>query len=70
MVKPAAPQLIKATFEFMKFFSWRKLGIITETGSTYFSGTAEEVYIKAKNVSNIDIITYWQIQVNEKISLI
>ena len=44
-------------------------GIITETGNTYFSHTAEQVYTEAKNNSNIDIITYRQLQANERVGL-
>ena len=69
MVKPAAAPLTRALFEFMKRLNWQKLGIITETGSTYFSRMAEEVCIKAKNDSNVDIIAYRQLQANEKIDL-
>ena len=65
----AAP-LIGALFKFMQSQSWQKLGIITETDSTYFSHMAEEIYIKAKNDSkvNVDVIAYRQLQANEKIS--
>lgn len=56
MVRPAAaPLIIRALFEFMKFLNWQKLGIITEIGNTYLSRTAETVYSEAKNNSNAGI---------------
>ena len=70
MVRSAAEPLIGALFKFMKSQNWKKLGIITETSGTYFSRTAEEVYIKAKDDSNIDVIAYRQFQANERINFI
>ena len=67
-LRQGATPLIRALFKFMEYLDWHKLGILTETGSTYFSRMTEEVYIKAKNdSSSIDVIAYWQIQANEKI---
>ena len=70
MVRSAAEPLIRALFKFMKSQNWKKLGIITETNGTYFSHTAEQVYIKAKEDSNIDVIAYQQVQANKRINLI
>jgi hypothetical protein len=70
-VRSAAAPISRALFKFMESLNWRKLGIITETGSTYFSHTAESVYIQARDDSSINIITYQQLQIrmNEKINL-
>ena len=51
-LRQGATPLIRALFKFMESLDWHKLGILTETGSTYFSRMAEEVYIKAKNDSS------------------
>ena len=70
MVRSAAEPLIRALFKFMKSQNWKKLGIITETNGDYFSHTAEQVYIKAKEDSNIEVIAYQQFQANKRINLI
>ena len=54
--------LIRALDQFMKSLKWSNLGVITETGSTYFSRTAEELYKHARNASNINIVMYHQLQ--------
>ena len=66
-VKPAATELVKALIKLMKSLNWQKLGIITETADTYFSRTAEAVYKEAKNDPDIDIITFRQLQANERV---
>lgn len=66
-VKPAATQLVRALIKLMKSLNWQKLGIITETDDTYFSRTADTVYKEAKNDPDIDIITFRQLQVNERV---
>ena len=55
--------LIRALFRFMKVLNWRKLGVITETGDTFFSCTAEILYREAKQDLNIDIVSYQQLQI-------
>ena len=60
-IKPSRT-LIRALDQFMKSLKWNNLGIITETGSTYFSRTAEELYKHARNASNINIVMYHQLQ--------
>ena len=55
--------LIRALFRFMKEINWRKLGVITETGNTYFSRTAEILYREAKYDPYIDVVMYQQLQV-------
>ena len=54
----------------MKSFNWWKLGIITETGNSYFSHTAETLHFEAKNDSNINVVTYWQLKVNDRVRLV
>ena len=60
-IKPSRT-LIRALDQFMKSLKWNNLGVITETGSTYFSRTAEELYKHARNASNINIVMYHQLQ--------
>ncbi|MCG8624508.1 MAG: hypothetical protein MJE68_21255, partial [Proteobacteria bacterium] len=73
-VRPPAVtlSLSRALFKFMESLNWQKLGIITETGSTYFSHMAETVYIEAKDDSSINVVTYQQLQVqaNERINFV
>ena len=69
-VKPATTPLIRALFKFMKSLNWQKLGIITETGNSYFSRTAEALYSETKNDSSVNIVTYRQLQVNDRVRLV
>ena len=73
-VRPAAVtlNLSRALFKFMESLNWQKLGIITETGTTYFSHMAETVYFQAKDDSSINVVTYQQLQAqaNERINFV